>query len=444
MGVLYLIICLVSLYALLYIVRATYKYNFHVKEIQSQERDINDLNRLLNDERREVSHLMKCIKEKDEFYHSASALNNVSIKYISEMYSDILTVQDDITSSYLKRKSRPAFKEAYRIRECKAEKRKYIEQYKIMLYKYELLLNLFPELSAYVEDYEDIKKISSYRTLNDFMDEYDKAKDWISKEEYLKMGEDERNQLALDRYISHKNKSKWQIGRDYELYVGYLFRREGWQVIQHGIERKLNDLGRDIIASKRNKDGHIQIRIVQCKMWSKEREIHENTICQLYGTTIQFIIENDISDKSESVNTNFTNKLLESVRASFDVYNSVGFDVNNRVEVLAYQKAKEVIEYVRKINSVDVRPVFVTTTELSKTAVDFAKHLGLKIKIVDLGDFPRIKCNIGKNGEKIYHLPFDQQYDTTIIDKEGEFYAWTVKEATNMGFRRAFKYYGGY
>jgi hypothetical protein len=45
--------------------------------------------------------------------------------------------------------------------------------------------------------------------------------------------------------------------------------------------------------------------------------------------------------------------------------------------------------------------------------------------------------------EKIYHLPFDQQYDKTIIIKNsGEFYAKDVKEAVSKGFRRAFRYMG--
>lgn len=35
----------------------------------------------------------------------------------------------------------------------------------------------------------------------------------------------------------------------------------------------------------------------------------------------------------------------------------------------------------------------------------------------------------------------DQQYDRTIITKsKGEFYAFTVKEAEDAGFRRAFKH----
>ena len=56
---------------------------------------------------------------------------------------------------------------------------------------------------------------------------------------------------------------------------------------------------------------------------------------------------------------------------------------------------------------------------------------------------PTIKCNIGKNGEKIYHLPFDQQYDKTVITPEtGERYCATVSEAEAYGFRRAKKWIG--
>ena len=124
--------------------------------------------------------------------------------------------------------------------------------------------------------------------------------------------------------------------------------------------------------------------IVQCKNWSKHKVIHENHICQLFGTVIQYNIENN-------------------------------------------QKAI---------------PVFITTTVLSETAMKFAEYLGIKVlQEKKFEDFPRIKCNINSK-EKIYHLPFDQQYDKTIIDsKNGEFFAWTVQEAVDNGFRRAKKYF---
>ena len=55
-----------------------------------------------------------------------------------------------------------------------------------------------------------------------------------------------------------------------------------------------------------------------------------------------------------------------------------------------------------------------------------------------------IKCNINPaSNTKIYHLPFDQQYDKIKVgDQEGELYALTVKEAEKLGFRRAFRWRG--
>ena len=87
-------------------------------------------------------------------------------------------------------------------------------------------------------------------------------------------------------------------------------------------------------------------------------------------------------------------------------------------------------------------PVFVTSATLSETALRFAEYLGVRvIQNKKLEEFPRIKCNIN-NKEKIYHLPFDQQYDKTIVgDQKGEFFAWTVQEAVDKGFRRAKKYF---
>lgn len=44
---------------------------------------------------------------------------------------------------------------------------------------------------------------------------------------------------------------------------------------------------------------------------------------------------------------------------------------------------------------------------------------------------------------KIYHLPFDQKYDDAIIElNSGKKYDKTVKEAEELGFRRAWKWQG--
>lgn len=89
-------------------------------------------------------------------------------------------------------------------------------------------------------------------------------------------------------------------------------------------------------------------------------------------------------------------------------------------------------------------PVFYTSTKLSETAKSFADSLNIEVhEEVPLKIYPMIKCNISqRTGERIYHLPFDQQYDNIKIDPPNEFIALTVAEAHAAGFRRAFRWHG--
>lgn len=300
-----------------------------------------------------------------------------SFKNMGEFISDIKLYVYDIASKYFDTKSHPAHKKAQDVRELKQKTKEYIKEYKLMRYEYDMLFSLFPELENYLEYYSAKKA----ETIEEFKENYDYVQSWISKNEYSSLDENTRNQLALDRYIESRKKSKWAIGRDYEMFIGHEYEQKGYKVTYTGITDRLEDKGRDLIAQKDN-----EILIIQCKNWSKYKEIHENHICQLFGTTVQYNIEN--------------NSLFKAT------------------------------------------PVFITSATLSKTALKFAEYLGVQvIQNKKLEKFPRIKCNIN-NKEKIYHLPFDQQYDRTIIgDQKGEFFAWTVQEAVDKGFRRAKKYF---
>lgn len=342
------------------------------------ERQISTLNQ-------EVAKLNEGIVQKDQFYESLRVEDKQTFIKISSLFSDYLLVQYDISSRYLISKSHPARKEASRIKELKAETKAYIEQYRQMFYKYEYLLEIFPELSEYVDDLETLKQLDDIEDLKSLEDDFDRTQFYLSKEEYKALSTNERNQLALDRYISGQ-KTKWQIGRDYELYCGMDYERKGWDVEYIGMEKKLEDMGRDLIAKLKNEH-----HVVQCKYWSKEKTIHEKHISQLFGTTIVY-----------------------------------GLDLPEHIKVT---------------------PVFITNIELSETAKRFAYKLGVVIiENYSLKEFPRIKCNVNKDEygyeSKIYHLPFDQQYDRTKINKKMEFYAMTVQEAVDAGFRRAFKYFG--
>lgn len=263
-----------------------------------------------------------------------------------------------------------------------------LEKYKEMEYRYEYLLSLFPELAKYVDSEEtpDVKqKKSDYRE--------DRRERYFSQEEWQQLTEMQKSQLALDRYNKDRCLTNAQVGRDYEEYVAHKFREHlrGAKIIMHGEQKGLEDLGRDLIVTYRDK-----VYVVQCKRWSQERVIREKHIMQLYGSTIEYC--------------------WKEQRENIKIHDIVG---------------KSII------------PVFVTTAQLSDTAKLFAERLGVVVAILPMGDYPQIKCNIGRDGRHIYHLPFDQQYNSTIIEHErGEFMAWTVEEAEQKGYRRAKRYIG--
>lgn len=270
------------------------------------------------------------------------------------------------------------------INKIKKETEEQIAAARVSQYQLSYILHLYPILEELIDmEYSEAPSIDAH-----LLSDYDSARDYLSSEEYNSLSTCERNQLALDRYHSSHKKTKWQIGRDYELYVGFKFKERSYKVDLFGSYMGVEDLGRDIIAKK-----DFRTLIIQCKYWSKEKEIHENHINQLYGTLVCYCIEHHI-DQSQ------------------------------------------------------VTGVLVTNITLSHMAKKFANYLGIEyVENYDIGEYPCIKCNVGKNAygqtTKIYHLPFDQQYDRTIInEKDGDFMAMTVKEAEDAGFRRAFKWFG--
>lgn len=357
--------------------RESVEYNF--------KRKIDELNKNITSKNDEIILLKKGYHEKDELFNDLKKRDNESISKITSLYSDFLLIQFDISSHYLKTKKHPAKVEASRVNELKIESKKYLEQFRQMLYKYEMLLQLFPELSKYTDDFESIKQLEEISSIDILQEDFDRVQFYLSKEEYTSLSVDERNQLALDRYVKGQ-KTKWQIGRDYELFCGITYERDGWDVEYYGMEKKLNDMGRDLIAKKNNIH-----HVIQCKFWAHNKMIHEKHITQLFGTTVEY-----------------------------------GMNLSNNITVKA---------------------VFITNIKLSDSARKFADKLGVIVKEdTPLEDFPRIKCNVNKDeyGEEslIYHLPFDQQYDRTKINKKGEFYAFNVDEAVKAGFRRANKFFG--
>lgn len=376
---------------------------FLVKSIKKKENENEQLRRTitdLSDNERQLSlKIKKVMNEKDslqsEYNEALAALdthrknlktllssNLSAIPWLAGMMADYLTYDLEVKAKCLEwGYDVKRLKKVESIREIRAEAKKKIEAERAALYNLEYLKQLYPALDDVLEiDYSELD-------YNADIPDYDPVRGYLKREEWMSLSETERNQLALDRYILSRKKNSWQIGRDYEMAVGYEYRKKGYEVDSFGTYMKLEDLGRDIIAQKNG-----VILLIQCKYWSHQKMIHEKHIFQLFGSYISYCIEHDVPESA-------------------------------------------------------VKPVFVTNISLSEMAKKVSTILGVTIvEHHEMVDFPRIKCNINRDEygavTKIYHLPMDTQYDVTQIKNKGEFYAFTVQEAEDHGFRRAFKWTG--
>ena len=288
---------------------------------------------------------------------------------------------DESRENYLRSKPHPGEKSADVVRVIRTEKRSLQTELKFLQYQLTSYEEYFPFLEEYKEAILDERvALGADRNNIEELEAADPVQLLLEPEEYRRLSSAEKNQLALERYLS-RPKSNWEIGRFYERYIGYLYEKDAWRVVYEGAIKGYEDFGRDLICNRGP-----AVEIVQAKCWSQERVIREKHIFQLFGTTLHY----------------------------------------------------------RKVSSAkDARPVFVTTTALSEPAQEVAAALGVRIERWPLRkDYPMIKCNVNpQTRERIYHLPFDQQYDRTMIGSiPGECYVATTAEAEKLGFRRAWRY----
>lgn len=220
-----------------------------------------------------------------------------------------------------------------------------------------------------------------------------KKQEVILEEERIK--EKERHQKEIEKnelikkygweiyeYVYHGYLKPEEIGKRYERFVGYLYEKMGYKVEYHGIKMGKEDGGIDIIATDKS-----HVVIVQCKRRGQLNQIHVNTVKQLIGT-------------------------LADYRAEFPEKN---------VECVLYTQNDNLDDSARK--TLSRHPDIV--------------HLVEKYPFDEGKEYPLIKCNIGKDNERIYHLPTDAMYDRIKIEiKKGESYVYTELEAEALGFRR--------
>ena len=366
--------------------------------ILRKNKEVNNLREDKNKVEQEVKRLYEDKERANNEKHAAELERDAALKkeqemkiifnsedqmqpWLANLYADYEYTQEKAVSDYLRNKSHPAIRASDEVLKLAREKRIILAQCKMYEYQFELLRSALPWIEDYLElDTPDIKRMSQQKAESD-EEGYDKYKNWLSPIEYAELPNTKKFQIALQRYLEQP-KSNWEAGVIYERYIGYLYEIQGYKVEYSGALRGKEDMGRDIIAVKKN-----ETLIIQCKRRKplnrdgERNEIHENVVFQTYGSAVHYQLEH----KREMV-----------------------------------------------------RAVIYTTTCLSSVAYQCAKYLNVEVFQnfpLDYG-YPLIKCNISRNGEKIYHLPFDQQYDYVRIEQQrGEFYARTVAEAEAKGFR---------
>lgn len=348
--------------------QAELSHSYEEKQAELSHREI-----LLNEREKQLALDQELFEEARSDVLTASS-------WLAQEYADIDAKKAEIVAYRLEIKNRPAFTAAEKIREFGRLRREAVYQAKAAQYQLDYLLSLNPRL----EDELEMRPEEAVSLLPDYDEASsdDPCKAWLSPEEYQSLPNVQKWQRALDHYNNRK-KSNWQLGIEYERYIGYLLEQKGYRVRYFGATEGRADMGRDLIAENKK-----QILIVQCKRWSKEKTIHEKHIFQLYGTTV--------------------------------------------------------LQHLRTTSNKEILGVFVTTTSLSSLAEMCAKHLGIKTYTqIPLEPYPQIKCNISNTGERIYHLPFDQQYDRTMLNPaDGDMYVSTVLQAEAKGFRRAYRWHG--
>ena len=213
----------------------------------------------------------KQIKNEKKDIQKIISEKTIGFPWLADAISQYYESRDLKIAEFMENKLRPGLSSADRIRELSKDKREFQKKFILARNISKYYESLFPWITDFVDESIDEAILEAFTKEEIIDDEIDPVNNYLTKGEFQKLSVTERNQLALDRYWKRK-KTPWEIGRDYERYIGYLYEKEGWTVNYQGIEKGLEDLGRDLICKKGN-----LIEIVQCKYWRAERTIHEKT-----------------------------------------------------------------------------------------------------------------------------------------------------------------------
>jgi hypothetical protein len=371
------------------------------KALTSTREELKRTRANVSETRTQLNEIVLQKKQTDKNYQQLSTiLSETSSFYpsLAQAIADFRALEGERLAAGLSRKSRPAYKSAQIARDAVSDMREAEKRFHVLKYQLAYYEATFPWLVEFAgRSSKDLldeleRRRGGARDRSNAKGGDDEVRRWLTDEEWSRLSSAERSDLALVRW-GESGKSSWQIGREYERSIGYMYEQDGFRVEYVGAVKGFEDMGRALIAKKEG-----IIHLVQCKYWRQERTVREKHVFQLIGTALEYACT-------------MTSRQISNL----------------------------------DLAALGITPVLVTSTSLSETARRCARLTNVIVKEQQIFQpYPLIKCNINsRTGEHIYHLPFDQQYDTTRIDlAKRECYAATAMEAEAKGFRRAKRYKG--
>ena len=302
------------------------------------------------------------------------------IPTVADMTSDCIYTYDNLVADALELKKRPAVSGARKVREYASRNRELYQQ--LMIYKYRsiLLEQYFPWITEFYDlSLKDVSDMVAPHSIS--WTEEDPVDAFLSDNERMVLSADERAQIALDRYVKSSGKTKWQLVRDYEMYIAHLFREDGYDVDPRGSLLRFDNIGRFLFV-RRGK----RAALIFCKYLSPGDTVHEKLLFQLFGAGMCYQIDHP---------------------------------------------------------SLEIACIISTNAKCSVRAHSFAERMRMLVQEgIEIGNFPRIKCAVSSNGEKLFYLPMDPRYDSVFILRPDECFVYTVDDAVALGFHRAFRKHG--
>jgi hypothetical protein len=167
--------------------------------------------------------LLNHMREQDKILEE----RKIQFPWLASAIADFHALEGERDAQTLETKSHPAVKAAEEVREHASKRREAERQFRLLRYRAEYYEKLFPWIMDYIGDDVPDEALDLSGPKAELTD--DPVKRWLNDAEYQRLSRTEKNQLALDRWSSSR-RSNWEIGRDYERFIGYNYETLGYDV----------------------------------------------------------------------------------------------------------------------------------------------------------------------------------------------------------------------